>query len=238
MAYETLVTTSPSDAAGQPNGTDAAASSIEKTTWPYKRRADRSIQPNLVLRPPAAPAASDDPTIDAINSVQSVMQQVQRSTRLIAAPWLIEPPDSESFHLGGGILIPAADGVYHTVVSITCPPGRNGVLNRIANVVVGGAWSDFSGAAIWQIVRNPSAGPNTGGFAERNYQNVLASYGLIASPARISGIRIFENDIIQWVFQNVSLPVSGEEVGALLGGYFYPRTWDDQFEATDRSVAW
>jgi hypothetical protein len=196
------------------------------------------IPHNILLRPPDAPAAIDDPTIDAILSVQSVMQQVQRATRLISAPWLIEPPDSESFHLGGGILMPAQDGLFHTVVSIPCPAGRNGVLKGIANVVVGGAWSDFSGDAIWQIVRNPGSGNNTGGFAERNYEKILASYGLISQPAKISGIRIFENDVIAFVIKNVALPVAGEEVGALLDGYFYPRTWDDQFEASDAPVAW
>jgi hypothetical protein len=237
MAYDKN-NTSPSAAAGQPNITSAASSSIRASTWPYKRTADVSIPHNIALRPPAAPDVSDDPLISSIGDLQSVMQQVQRSTRLISAPWLIEPPDSESFHLAGGITVPGVDGFFHTVVSITCPPGRNGVLKEIANVVVGGAWSDFSGDAVWQIVRNPGAGNNTGGFAERNYQNILASLGLVSAPTKISGIRIFENDIIAWVMKNVALPVSAEEVGAVLGGYFYPRTWDDQFEAGDASVAW
>jgi hypothetical protein len=237
MAYDRN-NTSPSAAAGQPNGTNAAASSIRATTWPYQRWADQSVPPNILLRPPVAVPVSDDPLIGSIGDLQSVMQQVQRSTRLISAPWLIEPPDSESFHLAGGIVMPAVDGVFHTVVTIPCPPGRNGVLKGIANVVVGGAWSDFSGDAIWQIVRNPPAGPNTGGFAERNYQNILASYGLINQPAKISGIRLFENDVIAFVIKNVALPVAGEEAGALLDGYFYPRTWDDQFDAQDASVAW
>ncbi len=234
MAYDRN-NTSPSAAAGQPNGTNAAASSIRATTWPYQRSADQGIPHNILLRPPDVSAPSDDPTIAAISGVQQTMQQVQRSARLISAPWLIEPPDSESFHLAGGIIMPVQDGAFHTVVTITCPPGRNGVLNKIANVVVGGAWSDFSGDAIWQIVRNPGTAITT---AERNYQNILASLGLIANPARISGIRIFENDVIAFVIKNVALPVSGEEVGALLGGYFYPRTWDDQFDASDAPVAW
>lgn len=225
----------PSESAGQPNVTRAAASSITAVTWPYKRRADRSIPDNILMRPPVAPAPSDDPTIDAINALQDVMQQVQRSVRLISAPWLIEPPDSESFHLGGGIVMPAQDGAFHTVVQITCPSGRNGVLKEIANVVVGGAWNDFSGDAIWQIVRNQNGNINA---AERNYEKILASYGLISAPTKISGIRLFENDVIAFVIKNVALPVSGEEVGALLGGYFYPRTWDDQFEAQDQSISW
>jgi|SRR5882757_6259999 len=236
MAYDQN-NTSPSAAAGQPNATGASSSSIRASTWPYKRAADHSISHNILLRPPEQPDASDDPLLLTIAALQQTMQQVQRSTRLISAPWLIEPPDSESFHLGGGITMPAADGAFHTVVSITCPPGRNGVLNRIANVVVGGAWSDFSGDAIWQIVRNQATGA-AATMAERNYQDIEASYGLINNPAKISGIRIYENDVLAFLFKNVLLPVAGEEVGALLGGYFYPRTWDDQFEAQDQSVAW
>jgi hypothetical protein len=236
MAYDVNDTTSPSLAAGQPNATGAAASSIRASTWPYRRMADRSLPNSIILRPPAPAAPSDNPTIEAINAVMDVMQQVQRSTRLISAPWLIEPPDSESFHLASGIVMPAQDGAFHTVVTVTCPAGRNGVLKEIANVVVGGAWSDFSGDAIWQIVRNPSVAAVTA--AERNYEKIQASLGLIAAPAKISGIRMFENDIIAFVFKNVNLPAAGEEVGALLGGYFYPRTWDDQFDAKDQNVAW
>jgi hypothetical protein len=227
----------PSAASGQTNATDAAASSIRATTWPYSRLASRATGPNIMLRPPTGPAPSGDPTIAAIQSLQQTMQQVERSVRLVAAPWLIEPPDSESVHQAGGIVIPAVDGAFHTVVTVTCPPGRNGVINEIANVVVGGAWSDFSGDAIWQIVRNQGASTQTQ-MAERNYQKILASLGLINAPTRISGIRIFENDVISFVIQNVNLPISGEEVGALLGGYFYPRTWDDQWDAQDPKNAW
>ena len=238
MAYDRN-NTGPSAVAGQPNGTDASSSKITTATWPYKRHADISSPHRILLRPPAEAAPSNDPTISAIQGVQDVMQQVQRSVRLISAPWLLEPPDSESFHIGGGIVMPAVSLTnFTTVVSVTCPVGRNGVIKRIANVVVGGAWSDFSGDAVWQIVKNPGAGVNTGGFAERNYQNVLASYGLINNPAPISGIRIFENDVIAWVIRNNALPASGEEVGALLSGYFYPRTWDDQWDARDASNAW
>lgn len=238
MSYDKIFS-DPSDAAGEPPVTDAAASSIRESTWPYNRRADVNLGPKILLRPPAAPAATDDPLIASVQDLAGVMQQVQRATRLISAPWLIEPPDSESFHNAAGINLPAVSATnFTTVLSITCPVGRNGVIKRIANVIVGGAWADFSGAAIWQIVRNPGAGANTGGFAERNYQNIQASLGLVNAPTQISGIRIFENDVIAWVVRNASLPTSGVEAGALLSGYFYPRTWDDQFERQDHPVAW
>lgn len=237
MAYDRL-NTSPSDAAGQPNGTNAASSSIRASTWPYKRWTDVGVPHNIILRPPDAPPVSDDPLISSVDDLQAVMQRVQRSTRLISAPWLIEPPDSESFHFTAGVALPAISAtVFTTVLSILCPAGRSGVIKRIANVIVGGAWADFSGDAVWQIVRNPGPGPNLGGFAERNYQSVQASLGLVNQPTQISGIRLFELDVVQWVVRNNALP-TGVNAGALLSGYFYPRTWDDQFDASDQSIAW
>jgi hypothetical protein len=236
VAYD-INDTGPSAASGQPNGTTAAASSIRASTWPYQRHADKALPHNILLRPPASAGPSDDPTLAEIVAVQNSIQRLERTMRLVAAPWILEPPDSESFHKAAGITMPAQDGAFHEVVRIVCPAGRNGVLRKIANVVVGGAWSDFDGNAIWQIVRNPPAGAATAA-PERNYDNILASYGLINNPAPISAIRIFENDVIAWVIKNVGLPVAGENVGALLDGWFYPRTWDDQYEQQDQNVAW
>jgi hypothetical protein len=174
--------------------------------------------------------------VSLLDDQRHAMRQIARTNRLLSAPWLIEPPDSESFHLAAGIVIPAISAlVFSTVVTITCPPGRNGVLNRIANEFVGSGFVDFSGAIVYQIIRNPGAGQTT---AERNYQNITASLGRVQDPARISGIRIFENDVLSLVVRNASIVPGGEIIGGLLGGYFYPRTWDDQFDRQDASVSW
>jgi len=230
-------TIGPSAQAGQPNATTAAASSIRASTWPYKRFASQSDDPKILLRPPAEPDAPTDPVLLALSALQGQMEAVSRNTRLIAAPWLIEPPDSESFHIAAGIVIPLiAVGVYSTVVSVLCPAGRNGVVNRIANEFVGGGFTDFSGALIRR--NQPSSGGTTA--AERNYQNITASLGSVVNPTRISGIRIFENDVLSLVVSNTSIIPAGEAIGGLFGGYFYPRTWDDQYEAQerDRSNSW
>lgn len=205
--------------------------------FPYHRHADRPVQrQNLLLRPPTGIVSPQDPYLSAISDLQSTLSKSLRTQRLIGAPWLIEPPDSESFHLASGIPIPAmGDGLFHTIVTITCPPGRNGVLNQIANVIVGGGFSDFSGDFLWQIVRNPGQGITA---AERNYDSIKASLGLVSAPTKISAIRIYEGDVIQLVGQNVGLPAAGEECGGLLGGWFYPRTWDDQFDNSDQANAW
>jgi hypothetical protein len=230
----------------RPPATGASASSVETMNWPYRGRADNLVEPQILLHPPTA-EPSTDPATAAIQTTQGYLDQIARSLRLLAAPWLVEPPDAESFHVAQGIVMPAISANYSVVCLVTVPEGRNGVLNQIANVVVGGAWADFSGAAIWQLVRNPvfaTAGPpqtiSGAGIiaAERNYENIVASLGTVLQPTMISPIRIFENDVIALVIRNVSLPAAGEEVGALLGGYFYPRTWDDQYDAHSAKVAW
>jgi hypothetical protein len=237
VAYDKNNTTQgPSAAAGQPNATAAAASSIRASTWPYQRYEDLSLPPPILLRPPTPPPAIDDPTVDAITALQNVMQAVQRGVRLISAPWLVFPPDGESFHQAAGIVIPAITvGVYTVVVQIICPPGRNGVINQIANEYIGAGFTDYGGAIIWQILRNPGPGITA---AERNYQAITASLGTTVAPTKIAPIRIFENDVIQLVVTNVAVVPAGQIIAGLFGGYFYPRTWDDQFEATDMTNAW
>jgi hypothetical protein len=203
-----------------------SASSRAREMYPYNRHASQqSNQRAILLKPPVAAA----PTTDQATSDDSdVQDSIASSLRRLAAPWICEPPDAESYHLAAGIAIPAIDGNFHVVVQITVPSGRNGVLNRIANVFVGGGFTDYSGALIWQIVRNPGSGLTA---AERNYENIVASLGSTSNPARIAGIRVFENDVIALVVKNTALPVAGESVGGLLGGWFYPRTWDDQSES-------
>lgn len=235
MAYGSDPSNSPSDAAGQPNGTGAAASSIRQSTWPYQRRAGMATQPQILLRPPDVDLGDVDPLIAAIKSLQGTMTEVLRATRLISAPWLVFPPDAESVHKASGIPMPAVDGLYHVIVSVTVPPGRNGVINEIANVIVGGGFADFSGLFQWQIQRNPSVGIVP---AERNYELITASLGLVDAPTTIAPIRVFENDVLVLVGQNLGLPTGGPELGGLFGGWWYPKTWDDQFEKQDHEISW
>jgi hypothetical protein len=210
-----------------PNSTGAASANDEAQNHPHRLHADRLAGPHIILRPRDPAPASSDPMLAAFECLEDSINRLQQNIRAIAAPWIVQPPDSESFHLASGIAIPAQDGLFHTVVQIQVPPGRNGVLNKIANVFVGGGFNDYSGNIIWQIVRNPGPGITT---AERNYENIQASLGSTAIPGKIAGIRIFENDTIALVVKNVNIAVAGQIIGGLLGGWFYPRTWDDVHE--------
>ena len=185
-----------------------------------------------------APQEADASSIlDTLNDIKTAIAQSNRSLALIDAPWLTMPPDGESFHNAGGITLPATDGLFHTILSITVPEGRNGVLNELANAFYG-VFTNFDGDLIWRLVRNPGASIVA---AERNYEKITAVLGLTEDPVDIAPIRIYENDVIALQIQNVALPASGQVCGAVLGGWFYPKTWDDEFEQSQSKqlkVSW
>jgi len=206
-----------------PNPTGAASADDAAQNYPHRIYADRVVGPRIALRPSAASGSVEDPTTAALDKLDRIHEHLYRLT----APWIIPPPDSEPFHQASGLVIPAIDGAFHTVVTIQCPTGRNGVLMLIANEFVGGGFQDFSGNLIWQIVRNPGSGITA---AERNFENIQASLGTPQIPARLAaGIRIWENDVIQLVLKNAGIAPAGQFVGGLLGGWFYPKANDEGF---------
>ena len=196
---------------------------------------------NIIMRPDSvdrtAPSSDIGGAVDVLQDIQNAVSRQARSTSLIAAPWLTFPPDGESFHNAGGIIIPAIAATFTTILSITVPRGRNGVLNRLANAFYG-VFQNFSGDLIWRLVRNPGSAIVA---AERNYENVAAVLGLTENPVEIAPIRIYENDVIALQVSNTALAPAGQECGAVLGGWYYPRTWDDEFELSrkaQKNVSW
>ena len=206
-----------------------------------KRKAIGVAHKNILLRPSqldtAAPPGNIEGAVDTLEQIRQSIARQTRLTSLIAAPWLVFPPDGESFHNAGGITIPAMGAGFTTILSITVPRGRNGVLNRLANAFYG-VFQNFSGDLIWRLVRNPGSAIVA---AERNYEAIIAVLGLTENPVEIAPIRIFENDVIALQINNTALPAAGQECGAVLGGWYYPRTWDDEFElsrSAQKSVSW
>lgn len=135
-------------------------------------------------------------------------------------PWAF--PDENSIHFDnpGDVVIPAI-GVAVAVVSFSVPKGQNGVIKEMANVLIGGGFTDGSGAIIWTITQN--------GQSVRGKENILNSLGSVAAPSRIGGggfIRILENDLIQLFVFNVSIPPAGQIVAGRLSGWFYPKGQD------------
>jgi len=131
-------------------------------------------------------------------------------------------PDENSIHFdqAGDIVIPAI-GVELAIISFPVPKGQNGVLKTLANVLIGGGFTDGSGAIVWRILQN--------GQAVRGKENMLNSLGSVANPSAIGGggfIRILENDLIQLTVLNVSIPPAGQIVAGRLSGWFYPKDQD------------
>lgn len=224
----------------KPGAAHSSDPASNKPYFPYKQHEEIPNGPNLVLRPPPGTkfggSGGPDPATSVLLDTQN---KIRRYLREIAAPWLVMPPDGESYHLAAGIALPAIGATFTPVVTIKVPSGRNGVLNRIANTFIGGGFNDFSGNIIWQIQRNPQSGIAGAAAAERNYQNIQASLGMTNNPAFIAPIRIYENDIIVLAVENVSVVVAGQLIGGLLGGWFYPRALDDaETKREDATTSW
>lgn len=142
------------------------------------------------------------------------------TTVLTLPAWIFPPVNSIAFDNTGDITIPAV-GVESPVVTFTVPRGQNGVIKEIANVFIGGGFTDGSGAIVWRILQNNQA--------VRGKENIVASLGSVAQPSRVGGggfIRILENDIIALTVLNTSIVVAGQIIGGRLSGWFYPKDDD------------
>lgn len=146
---------------------------------------------------------------------------VQTNATIIAfPPWVFPPVNQIAFDNAGDIIIPAI-GVESPVFSFQVPKGFNGVLREIANVFIGGGFTDGSGAIVWRVLQNNQA--------LRGKENIVNSLGSVAAPSRIGGggfIRILENDIVTMTVLNVSIAVAGQIIGGRLSGWFYPKDLD------------
>jgi hypothetical protein len=143
--------------------------------------------------------------------------------------WLYPPVNWENLDEINYALL-GAIGSTVTILSYVVPPGRNAIVQKVANNFVGGGWVEGTGDLIWRILVDGSTPPGA-----TSYDNILASLGSPASPTQISGFRLFENQVLTVVcFNNPGGPnggvvVSGQRIGARVIGFDYPR----EIEASD-----
>jgi hypothetical protein len=135
--------------------------------------------------------------------------------------WVYPPAQWENLDQINYVALPAI-GAEANVIQFQVPPGRNGVINKVANNFVGGGWQEGSGGVLWRIQVDgaPPAGATS-------YDAILASLGSPANPVSIAGFRIFENQVLTLVVRNVNIVVAGQLSGGRLLGYLYPREMDD-----------
>lgn len=113
------------------------------------------------------------------------------------------------------VTLPAI-GAEVVVVQFNVPRGKNGVVVRISNQFVGGGWTEGTGDLVWRIEAD--------GVPVRDYESIIASLGTTSNPADRRGnpIRVFENQVVRLICNNVAVPVAGQPLLGLLGGWFYP----------------
>lgn len=142
--------------------------------------------------------------------------------QLVDLPYRNFPPNNwENVDQLGYVALPAINAAA-TILSFRVPQGRNGIIRKVANNFIGGGWTEGSGSVVWQILADGAPPPGA-----TSYNNILGSLGSPANPTEIPGFRIFENQVISVVINNVSVVVAGQDVGARLVGYFYPRDLED-----------
>jgi hypothetical protein len=155
--------------------------------------------------------------------VDPLIEQVAIKAIYARPIWIDPPVNWENIDRAAYVTLPAIN-TTGTILSFTVPPGRNGVIKKIANNFVGGGWVEGTGDVIWRILVDGTPPPGA-----TTYNNIVNSLGSPASPTEIPGFRIFENQVVSVVaFNNPAGPnggvvVAGQLVGARLVGYHYPR---------------
>lgn len=114
----------------------------------------------------------------------------------------------------GTIVLPAG-GADQVVVTFQVPVGRNGVIQKISNQLVVGGFQDGSGNVLWRLTIN--------GVAVKGFNAIKASIGSMSNPADFSAnpIRIYENDTVQLIINNVGLFAGQGIIQGMLRGYDY-----------------
>ena len=144
--------------------------------------------------------------------------EVGTQVQPVRRPLWVDPPDQwENLDQIAYAALPAI-GAQAPVITFQVPLGRNGVIKKIANNLVGGGFNEGSGNVVWQILVDGAPPPGA-----TSYDNILASLGSPANPVEIPGFRIYENQVLTLVVKNVALAVAGQLSGGRFIGYLYPR---------------
>jgi hypothetical protein len=184
-----------------------------------------STRPTYPRRFSKFPGMGDDP---ATTADRVINPNADTQPQMVTKPIWVDPPtswlniDQLAYTLLGAI------GTTVVIISFKVPIGYNGVITGVACNFVGGGWVEGSGDVIWQILVN-NAAPS----GANSYASIPASLGSPANPVKISGFRIFENQLVTFVALNNpagpdgGVVVAGQRVGARLLGYLYPRDMED-----------
>lgn len=128
------------------------------------------------------------------------------------------PPEGVEFRPHAYVALPAL-GASAVVVQFTVPRGYNGIINRLANEFIGGGFQQGQGLINWALYLDYNTL-----VPAPNFQKIVASLGSVNNPTILNGIRIKESQLVTLLVNNTAggIPVAGQQIGGLLGGYYYP----------------
>jgi hypothetical protein len=184
---------------------------------------DTPIGPSILA--PWDTSGAGDPSTDPLEYLTEIDEgdlPPAQSNRPDLPPWLYQPTNWENIDQVNYALVPAI-GSTVTIISYVVPPGRNGIINKVACNFVGGGWIEGSGDIVWRILIDGTPPPGA-----TSYDSILASLGSPANPTGVAGFRIFENQVLSLVaFNNPGgssggVVVAGQRVGARFCGWNYP----------------
>jgi len=134
-------------------------------------------------------------------------------------PWIYPPANFESRDLVGTLATPALGAGNQVVLAYTVPFGFDGVLRRLSHNYTGGNLTDGSGGIVWQLLID--------GRAVAGYDHMIVQFGSTANPRPIDGIRIYQNQLVQYMVNVVGgggfIPAGGSFISCSFSGWIYPR---------------
>lgn len=131
-------------------------------------------------------------------------------------PWLDPPLGFYPFDEQDGNDLPAIGAGFVVVLSFKVPNGSDGVINYISNNFAAGGFTPFSGDIIWQILAD--------GRAIRNFENIKAEKGTVEKGRKISPIRVYSNQLVQYTVKHVANVALAGQVICSCNGYYYPNS--------------
>jgi hypothetical protein len=173
-------------------------------------------------QPPTGPSILAPIYGDVDPGSDAAAEAARHAGRPDLPPWIYQPVNFENVDQINYALVPAI-GSTVTIISYVVPPGRNGIINKVACNFVGGGWVEGSGDIIWRILVDGTPPPGA-----TSYDSILASLGGPSQPTGIAGFRFFENQVLTFVaFNNPAganggVVVAGQRVGARFTGWNYP----------------
>lgn len=134
-------------------------------------------------------------------------------------PWVDPPESAIPFDPTSAITTPAPGAGDTVVLSFVVPRGHDGVITGLMHLYSGGGLQQGSGGIIWRLLID--------GRAVRNYDAMTVEFGSTAQPRRIAGLRIYENQTVEYVVQlpaGTAFVYSQEtQIICSVSGWLYPR---------------